>query len=287
MTTAVASNPISSVTPKPTATSPAITAKATATTPVAPAIPKEAAPHPVPAIKATKKANGPVRPDVLQDILYEILANGLDPREAKVTSAQIEQFLFEHARSPKNPEAFLEFFQKHELSTNIDDHLKPVELKALPAVPAAPNTPATLSGDRGGPSNDNGPGCDDTRPNIDVMALARAARPDSETSPVVVPAKGQMTSRTVWAAAAGITILLGIGAGLGFAVANLKAEVDQAKTAQHQSEQAVMQLEQRISGLQSEVARNGESVQRLEPQLDLLIETIAPGQTAQSVEPIK
>jgi hypothetical protein len=222
---------------------------------------------------------------VFQDILYEILANGLDPRETRVTSAQIEHFLFEHARAPKSSEAFLEFFQKYELSTNPDDHLKPIDLKGLPipeqAILSAPPTPVAHEP---AISNDNAASCESTSPKIQATALSRAVQTEPDCEPIIVQqinTKGSST-RTLWAAAAGIAILLGIGAGLGFAIANLHGEVSQAKTAQRQSQQTVLELQQRISGLQSEVVRNGQSVERLQPQIDLLVETIAPQTPDQS-----
>lgn len=229
-------------------------------------------------------------PEVFQDILYEILANGLDPREARVTSVQIEHFLFEHARAPKSSEAFLEFFKKCELSTNPDDHLKPIDLKGLP-IPeqAASNAPPANVVAEPVVSNDNAANSEPTSPKIDAAALSRAVQTEPACEPVIVQqinTKGS-GSRTLWAAAAGIVILLGIGAGLGFAIANLHGEVAQAKTAQHQSQQTVLELQQRISGLQSEVVRNGQSVERLQPQLDLLVETIAPQPPAQSNQPTK
>lgn len=259
------------------------------------------------AVAATPTPPTPVKacnlaPEVFQDILYEILANGLDPREARVTSAQIEHFLFEHARAPKSSEAFFEFFKKYELSTNPDDHLKPIDLKGLrlPDQATANAPPAHIviepmvSNDNTANSepmvsNDNAANSEPTSPKINAAALSRAVQTEPTCEPVIVQqihTKGPGT-RTVWAAAAGIVILLGIGAGLGFAIANLHGEVAQAKTAQRQSQQTVLELQQRISGLQSEVVRNGQSVERLQPQLDLLVETIAPPPPAQSSQPAK
>ena len=60
--------------------------------------------------------------EVLQDILYEILTNGPDPA-AKVTSADIEKFLHEHARSPKPHGEFIKFFNRHGLSMESEESI--------------------------------------------------------------------------------------------------------------------------------------------------------------------
>ena len=54
----------------------------------------------------------------LEDTMYEMLAVGLDPCESRVTQKEIQQFLFEHARSPKSIEEFLSFFRTHNLPTD-------------------------------------------------------------------------------------------------------------------------------------------------------------------------
>ena len=52
----------------------------------------------------------------MQDVLYDILAVGIDPDQDDVPSAEIERFLFEHARTPKASDEFRAFFAQHGLS---------------------------------------------------------------------------------------------------------------------------------------------------------------------------
>ena len=52
----------------------------------------------------------------MQDVLYDILATGLDPDQSDAPSEAIERFLFEHARAPKTADEFRAFFAVHGLS---------------------------------------------------------------------------------------------------------------------------------------------------------------------------
>ena len=48
----------------------------------------------------------------LLDVLYEVLAQGVPPK-SRLSVAEVERFLHEHARSRKSEAEMLEFFRKH------------------------------------------------------------------------------------------------------------------------------------------------------------------------------
>jgi hypothetical protein len=60
--------------------------------------------------------NTPPSVNDLEDLLYDIVAVGGDPNLASATLAAVQVFLHEHARERKSHEAFLAFFETHQLS---------------------------------------------------------------------------------------------------------------------------------------------------------------------------
>ncbi|MFT3928364.1 MAG: hypothetical protein QM778_37900 [Myxococcales bacterium] len=66
----------------------------------------------------------------LLDVLYEVLAQGV-PAGSKLTSADVERFLHEHARSRKSSAEMLAFFEQHGLPTSAGDYGADPELSQL------------------------------------------------------------------------------------------------------------------------------------------------------------
>jgi hypothetical protein len=66
----------------------------------------------------------------LLDALYEVLAQGV-PAGSEVTTADVERFLHEHARSRKSHAEMLAFFQRHNLSTDAATYGADSELSQL------------------------------------------------------------------------------------------------------------------------------------------------------------
>ncbi len=66
----------------------------------------------------------------LLDVLYEVLAQGVPPG-SKITSADVERFLHEHARCRKSMPEMLAFFEQHGLSTKAGDYGADPELSQL------------------------------------------------------------------------------------------------------------------------------------------------------------
>jgi hypothetical protein len=66
----------------------------------------------------------------LLDVLYEVLAQGV-PAGSKITSADVERFLHEHARSRKSTAEMLAFFEQHGLPTSAGEYGANPELAQL------------------------------------------------------------------------------------------------------------------------------------------------------------
>src|SRR5688500_4816351 len=65
---------------------------------------------------AVRPVMGDAGLQAMQDVLYDILANGMDPESCEVPTQEVERFLFEHARSPRSRDEFHSFFAAHGLS---------------------------------------------------------------------------------------------------------------------------------------------------------------------------
>jgi len=68
---------------------------------------------------------------VMQDLLYDILATGVDSEPNDVSVETIESFLHEHARVPKSAAEFRSFFAQHGLTSRVP----------APTLPAVANLP--------------------------------------------------------------------------------------------------------------------------------------------------
>jgi hypothetical protein len=117
----------------------------------------------------------------LLDVLYEVLAQG-GPAGGKPTTADVERFLHEHARSRKSTAEMLAFFQEHNLSTSPG---------AYGADPALAELASGLHRERGGPVSSMFPLDAEAQPPAPASALVpdesgpmRKALPASETQPL-------------------------------------------------------------------------------------------------------
>lgn len=196
----------------------------------------------------------------LQDVLYDILAVGVDSDASASTTHAIEVFLHEHARSPKPHEAFVAFFREQGLSLGQARSLaaEPQPLPPLKLVPAAAPRPID-------PSH--------VQP-ADPIAFAATAPAAGLAAPA-----GTMTrpSAGVWAAVAVFALALGLGLGLGYRqLEAISTELDRARAEGRAQAQALDALQQRLEQVQAGVAESGTRIGRVEEQSALLLETLLP-----------
>ncbi len=241
------------------------------------------------ATAATKPASGaskqPVSIETLEDILYEIIATGLEPSEADLTTQEIEKFLHEHARSAKSREAFIRFFKAHKLSTDPSVHLKPSGLGRLPskiAMPkntiSEPQLPGRLEPSK--PTAVEKP-IDETPSPIPTLEV----EPTEESSEIRVrPAETQHGDNPLmgWLAILLIAALLGLTIGLGYLLFDeLRQEIDQTKALQRENMRLIEVLKNQVTEQETATASDRQTLQNLDTKTDLLIETLVPVESEQ------
>ncbi len=211
----------------------------------------------------------------LEDVLYEMLAVGLDPCESRVTQNQIQQFLFEHARSPKSREEFLKFFQAHGLPTDPESEAQPVALDPVPGgAGQLPRQPSPVP----------------RRPRLDLdgepvapvaSAPLPALLPESLASFEPELAFPENRSRTalfsMGAAVAALLLLLGAVAAVGYShLLSLQQELAQTRAEQARDRQAFERVDQQISALGTRTANTGNVLADMEYKLDRVAEAVSP-----------
>lgn len=112
----------------------------------------------------------------LLDVLYEILASGLEPESATVSVSDIETFLHQHARTPKTRPEIEAFFVSGGLPTHVDALSRDSGLR-LTAV--ATHTVSASSGELRAPESHTG------RHLIEVSAKAASPTISVPSAPVI------------------------------------------------------------------------------------------------------
>ncbi len=191
----------------------------------------------------------------LLDVLYEILAQGVEP-EGELESEQVEAFLHEHARSEKSLEEMLAFFTQHGLSTDPSDYGGDAELDELASGIHRERGPvsAMLSLDEAMAPDEPVTGKRAVVTPAEVVRDFAVERSDvSRREPPVVVEK-VVTSSFLRVAIAGLCVaLIGVVA-LGRArEQKLEAQLSQARLQQQTTDAALSALEQRAESLRSEL----------------------------------
>lgn len=207
----------------------------------------------------------------MQDVLYDILATGIDPEQTNVPIEAIEQFLFEHARAAKTREQFRAFFAEHGLTVSA-----PQLAEAVRSV--APLPPISRAADE--------------LPKPRLAVAARVADEDDDESVAELPphlslvpaaaapaAALRTGARTgliaTWVTLGCLTIAVGILAAGSYVMVNeLRAEVQRTAHQGQQDRAELKALRDHAAGLESSVAATGELVERVDQKSDLLLESL-------------
>jgi hypothetical protein len=189
----------------------------------------------------------------MQDVLYDILATGIDPEQNDVPSAEIERFLHEHARSPKSLLEFRAFFAKHGLSVRA----RPMHQAPALALPPIERVEAT---------------------SVAVLPLdpdASRADPEPRTASHALATPAPRSRLLMWAA------IVSMGAALGFAgfcgytiIAELRAALDRSRLTHQQDREAIQALRDHAAILESSVTTTGELVQRMDQKNELMLRSL-------------
>jgi hypothetical protein len=219
---------------------------------------------------------------LMQDVLYDLLAIGIDPDQDDVPAAEIERFLFEHARSPKPSDEFRAFFAQHGLSVRA----------RVPVSPGLMLPDISRAGDDAMPANMPVELTLTTTARVlpvhavrDDEVFAEAAEDDDEAEqqtgmhrvdlslPAAPRRRGSLVA--IWAASLCVAALCGAAAWFGYdTIRELRGEVARASEQSRQDRNAIHALQNHAVDLESSVAATGELVQRVDQKSDLLLQTM-------------
>jgi hypothetical protein len=194
----------------------------------------------------------------MQDVLYDILATGIDPEHARVRTEDVERFLCEHARAPKSAAEFAAFFARHGLSVRLPAS-EPQASVALPPLPRASE--------------------DDSGAMPVELALRRAPTDPFEASLPSLAAPAPPTRRrgmiAVCLGMCALGTLLGLLVWQGYAtISELRSELDRTAARGAEDRAALQSLRDQAVGLESSVAATGQLVERMDQKSDLLLDTL-------------
>jgi hypothetical protein len=206
---------------------------------------------------------------LMQDVLYDILATGLDPDQSDAPSEAIERFLFEHARAAKTAEEFRAFFAAHGLSVRARAQ-EPVALSvALPEIvrgvePMPARMPVELAASPRESDEAAEPVTGAHRLVIDV---------DEDFMPARRGSRG--LTAAAWCAALCVVALCGAAAYYGYnTILTLRGEVERTQVRHEQDRAAIAALQDQAAGLESSVSATGDLLQRVDQKSDFLVQSL-------------
>lgn len=213
---------------------------------------------------------------LMQDVLYDILATGLDPDQSDAPSEAIERFLFEHARAAKTAEEFRAFFAMHGLSVRTRAQ-EPVALSlALPEItravePMPARMPVELDAT---PVEFDASPLEPTEPAEPVTGAHRLVIDiDEDFMPATRGNRGLVAA--AWCAALCVVALCGAAAYYGYnTILTLRGEVERTNVRHEQDRAAISALQDQAAGLETSVSATGDLLQRVDQKSDFLVQSL-------------
>jgi hypothetical protein len=194
----------------------------------------------------------------MQDVLYDILATGIDPEQAQLPIDAIERFLHEHARTSKSPDEFRAFFAQHGLSVSTRA-VKPPQV-ALPPIqrPNPDEAVAKFPVELARPE-----------PLPQGMSFAAQLPEDGES------ARPRRTQPWLWAA---LVVLAGGVGGLAYhgytVITQLQHRLEQADGQTRDQRAELDALKTKTAGLETNVAESSEQIQRVDDRNNMVIQSL-------------
>jgi hypothetical protein len=209
---------------------------------------------------------------LMQDVLYDILATGLDP-ESDAPSEAIERFLFEHARTPKGADEFRAFFAAHGLSVRARVQ-EPVAISlALPEITRSSEAMPTRM-----PVELDASPLDASPIDVDVAeAVTGAHRLTLDLDEDFAPPQrsGRALAVAAWCAALCVVALCGAAAYYGYTtIHELRGEVARTNERHEQDRAAIATLQDQAAGLESSVSATGDVLQRVDEKSEFLVQSL-------------
>jgi hypothetical protein len=201
----------------------------------------------------------------MQDLLYDILATGVDSERTDVAIETIEAFLHEHARVPKSLAEFRGFFAQHGLTSRVPSPVP--QVATLPPLKRAVPAPPVASASHPPPAL---PPSVNARQLFDD-ALQHPVRIDVAPLPIE-----RRRSRPLIGLAIATTAL--IIAGCLYAgslhLLELRADMARADEEARESRELIKKLREQTVTFESSLAANGQLIQRMEQKSDLVLDTL-------------
>jgi hypothetical protein len=221
----------------------------------------------------------------LLDVLYEVLAQGVPPK-GSLSSAELESFLHQHARSPKSVAELLEFFAKHDLPTDASAYGSDPELKELasglhrdrPPLSASFNLAEELEGPERSAS-ESGP-MRKIEPPVEVVEV-ELAMPDAARRAALPAARAPGWLLPV---ACGVTLAFGAALLGAYRHAHeLNLQLNQARLQQRSTDQALTTLERSASTLRGALEHSEAERKALASRFDEFVSGEAQKRAAEEV----
>jgi hypothetical protein len=197
----------------------------------------------------------------MQDMLYDILATGVDSEQASVSIDAVESFLHEHARAAKSPEEFLAFFAQQGLT--IHGRAPRPAAAALPPIqrPVAQDEaqvlkfPVELA---------------KSAEAADDLALVASFAPNALSANV-----GGGRAWLAWSFGAAAVIAISALAYVGYeTILSLEQRLEQSHAAAQVDRKAISALEHQQVNLESNVAASAQMMERVDQKSDLILESV-------------
>jgi len=206
----------------------------------------------------------------LVDILYEMLASGLEPENATVSSSDIESFLHQHARSPKSRAEVEAFFAGGGLPSHFDGFARASGLRLAAVSPVTPSA----GGDLSAPDVSTG------RHVLERSVAAPVVVPTAEVAPVGVVSQALLDRpghQRLWFAFGVLSLaLLGIGVFGGLALMGLRDQVARTEANQQQLLNALAGLKSGTQQVDTRLDDQAKVLDAARHDLDRLAQSFLP-----------
>lgn len=200
--------------------------------------------------------------ETLQDILYDMLATGID-ESTRVSQAEIEGFLHEHARAAKPVEEFRAFFERHGLSLQPEHESAILELPPI----TTPREPERVTAEKP----------------IELALADIEEIPWKPPAPPSPPWRARWT-RPGWLVSGALAIALIVVAFFGYGmIRDLRADLSRASERHQRDHTALQRLSDQAANLESSVAATGELLERVDQKSDLLLDSVLREKTSPAV----
>lgn len=198
----------------------------------------------------------------MQDLLYDILATGVDSERTDVSIEIIEAFLHEHARVPKSSAEFRAFFAQQGLTSRVPSPVPAVAalppLKRVAPVQRTPSIPPQL------------PPAVNAVQSFDE-AMMHPVRIDIAPAPIE-----RRRSKPLFGLAIATTALI-VAATLyagSLHLLEMRADMARSEDEARQNRELIEQLRAQTVTFESSLAANGQLIQRMEQKSDLVLDSL-------------